>query len=93
MSNKYEICRSRSDIIRQILEVTKGEGGSGATKTKLTYKAVLSYEQLKEYLNILIESELLRYDSTLHTFKITENGLMFLQAYNEIDQTLKEHEI
>jgi predicted transcriptional regulator len=42
---------------------------------------------------LLIEDDLLSYDSTVSTFKITEKGFTFLQSYNKIDQILKEHKI
>jgi predicted transcriptional regulator len=82
--------RSRTDIISQILEI--GNGG-GATKTQIIYKAFLNYDNLKEYLAILTESDLLRYDLDTRTFKTTEKGLTFLQAYSQIDQMLKEQQI
>jgi predicted transcriptional regulator len=44
---------SRTDIIIQILEIANGR--SGATKTKIFYNAFLNYQQLKDYLTILIE--------------------------------------
>jgi predicted transcriptional regulator len=91
LSNKYEVYRSRSEIIRQILEVANGSGGA-ASKTKLMYNALLSHEQLKKYLKILIESELLSYDLPMHKFKITEKGLTFLKVYTEIDEMLKQQE-
>jgi predicted transcriptional regulator len=81
--------RSKTEIVCQILETANG-GDDGATKTKLMYKVFLSSDQLQEYLMLLIESDLLSYDSTMRTFKTTEKGLMFLQAYNQIDQILKE---
>ena len=40
-----------------ILEAANG----GATKTKIMYKAFLSYAQLREYLSVLIENNLLEY--------------------------------
>jgi predicted transcriptional regulator len=46
--------------------------------------------QLKEYLMILTKSDLLRYDSNTHTFKTTEKGLKFLEAYNQMDNMIKE---
>lgn len=49
--------RSRTDIVSQILEAANG----GATKTKIMYKAYLSYAQLKEYLSVLLENGLLEY--------------------------------
>jgi predicted transcriptional regulator len=42
---------------------------------------------------LLIEDDLLSYDSIIRTFKTTEKGLTFLQSYNKIDQILKEQEI
>ncbi|MFL6431808.1 MAG: winged helix-turn-helix domain-containing protein, partial [Nitrososphaeraceae archaeon] len=43
--------RSRTDIVGLILEAANG----GATKTRIMYKAFLSYAQLKEYLTVLLE--------------------------------------
>jgi predicted transcriptional regulator len=85
--------RSRNEIISQILETANDGDDGGATKTKIMYNVCLSYDQLQEYLLLLIESDLLSYDSTTHTFKTTEKGLTFLQAYNQIDQTLKDQQI
>jgi predicted transcriptional regulator len=78
--------RSRMDIISQILEVANG---GGATKTKIVYKAFLNYSQLKEYLRVLTESDLLRYDLDGRTFKTTEKGLRFLDRYNQIGDVAK----
>ncbi len=50
--------RSRTDIVATILETADG----GATKTKIMYSAYLSYAQLKEYLSMLLENELLEYE-------------------------------
>jgi predicted transcriptional regulator len=85
------IYRSRTEIISQILEAANG--GEGITKTKLMYEAFLSHDQLQEYLMLLIEDDLLSYDSTMSTFKTTEKGLTLLQSYNKIDQILKEQQI
>jgi predicted transcriptional regulator len=78
--------RSRIEIISQILESANG----GTTKTKIIYKAFLSYNQLKEYLTILTESGLLSYDHQTHIFKTTEKGFRFLNFYNEISDVIKE---
>ena len=78
--------RSRIDIISQILEVANGRS---ATKTKIMYRALLSYNQLKEHLMLLTEKDLLRYNKDTQTFKTTEKGLRFLQLYNQIDDIIK----
>ncbi|HEX6281869.1 MAG TPA: winged helix-turn-helix domain-containing protein [Nitrososphaera sp.] len=62
------------------------------TKTKLMYKVFLSHDQLKEYLTVLTESDLLHYDFVSRTFKTTEKGLRFLNLYNQIDQLMKEQQ-
>jgi predicted transcriptional regulator len=81
--NRY---RNRIEIICQILEVANG----GVTKKiEIMYKANLSYTQLKEYGIVLAERDLLRYDLDKQTFKTTEKGLRFLDAYNHMDAVMK----
>ncbi len=63
-------------------------GNSGATKTRIMYKAFLSYAQLKEYLSVLIENNLLEYLEGSQTYKTTEKGLNFLKMHNEIGELL-----
>jgi predicted transcriptional regulator len=60
--------RSRTEIVSMILEAANG----GATKTRIMYKAFLSYAQLKEYLSVLIENNLLEYLEGVRTYKTTE---------------------
>ena len=60
----------------------------GATKTKIMYKAFLSYAQLREYLSVLIENNLIEYIEGLQTYKTTEKGLNFLKMHNEIGELL-----
>ena len=80
--------RSRTEIISQILDTANG----GITKTKLMYKVFLSHDQLKEYLAVLTQSDLLRFDFVSRTFMATEKGLRFLYLYNQINQLMKEEE-
>ena len=77
--------RSRTEIVAMILEAANG----GATKTKIMYKAFLSYAQLREYLSVLIENNLLEYLEGSQTYKTTEKGLNFLQMHNEIGELLQ----
>lgn len=87
--------RSRSDIVCQILEAANedDENGEGITLTKIMYNVVLCNEQMREYLALLIDGDLITYDSTRSTFKTTERGLTFLQAYNQLDKMLKGQQI
>lgn len=77
--------RSRTEIVSMILEAANG----GATKTKIMYKAFLSYAQLKEYLSMLIENNLIEYLEGMHTYKTTEKGLNLLKMHNEIGELLQ----
>jgi predicted transcriptional regulator len=76
--------RSRTEIVAMILEAANG----GATKTKIMYNAYLSYSQLKEYISVLIENNLLEYHSETKIFRTTEKGLKFLKMHNEIGELL-----
>ena len=76
--------RSRTEIVSMILEAANG----GATKTKIMYKAFLSYNQLKEYLSVLIENNLIEYRNGTKTFRTTEKGLNLLRMHNEMGELL-----
>jgi predicted transcriptional regulator len=77
--------RSRTEIVGNILDAANG----GATKTKIMYTAFLSYNQLKEYISMLIENNLIEYLDGVHKFKTTEKGLNFLKMHNEIGELLQ----
>ena len=78
--------RSRTEIVGNILDAANG----GTTKTKIMYIAFLSYNQLNEYLSILIENNLIEYLDGTKTFKTTEKGLMYLKMHNEIGELLQQ---
>jgi predicted transcriptional regulator len=84
--------RSRTEIVIRILEIVNGTGSDGFTRYKIMYNGFLSYAQLKEYLTVLTENGLLRYDLDSHTFKSTEKGLRFLETYNQMDDLIKEQQ-
>jgi predicted transcriptional regulator len=77
--------RSRTEIVSNILEAANG----GVTKTKIMYKAYLSYNQLREYLSILIENSLIEYLDGTQTYKTTEKGLNLLKMHNEMAELLQ----
>ena len=49
---------------------------------------MLSYNQLNEYLTILIENNLIEYIDGTHKFKTTEKGLNLLKIHNEMAELL-----
>lgn len=70
--------RGRLDIIADILEVSRRK----VRKTQLMYCCNLSFKQVEFYLGFLLERKLLCYaDDDPCTFKITNKGERFLQAY------------
>jgi predicted transcriptional regulator len=77
--------RSRTEIVGNILDAANG----GTSKTKIMYIAFLSYGQLKEYLSILIENNLIEYIDGAQIFKTTEKGLNFLKMHNQIEELLQ----
>ena len=76
--------RSRTEIVAMILDAANG----GATKTKIMYTVFLSYNQLKAYLSILIENNLIEYLEGTKMFKTTEKGLNLLKIHNEMTELL-----
>jgi predicted transcriptional regulator len=72
--------RSSTEIIDTILRSLD----SGATRTRIMYKAYLSYSQLKEYLSLLQDRQLLKYEEGSQIYTITEKGLRFMNAYDDI---------
>jgi predicted transcriptional regulator len=81
--------RSRTEIVAMILDAAnKGEGGE--TKTKIMYFAFLSYNQLNEYLSILIENNLVEYLDGARRFKTTTKGLFFLKMHNELAELVQQ---
>lgn len=79
--------RSRTEIAATILDSVRG----GTTKTKIMYKAYLSYTQIKEYLKFLQEKGLMEYEEGSQVFRITDKGLQFLRAYEEITNLVNKN--
>jgi predicted transcriptional regulator len=68
--------RGRTEITSQILEAAN----EGIPKTKIMYKAFLSYGQLKEYLTVLTANNLLEYIPLESKYRTTEKGREYLKA-------------
>ena len=74
--------RSRTEISSVIIESAR----SGATKTKIMYKAYLSYSQLVEYLKHLQQNDLITCEEGTQLYRPTEKGLKFLNMSNELNE-------
>jgi len=85
MTSKYiHRYRNRIDIIAQVLDAAS----SPTTKTKMMYKAMLSYEQLKEYLLMLLENGLIAYDTPIQRFTTTDKGFQFMKRYEDLSKLI-----
>ena len=76
--------RNRPEIISNILYAANG----GASKTKIMYKAFLSYAQIKEYLPMLLEKNLLELEED-GKYRTTERGIQFLKMNEEIQDLIE----
>jgi predicted transcriptional regulator len=83
--------RNTIDIASDVLEAANG----GTSKIQIMYRALLSYNQMKVYVNFLTEKGLLVYKNQqgeARTFRTTEKGLRFLEIYNRLEDIIKEDE-
>ena len=74
--------RSRSDIVAMMLESAR----AGATKTKIMYKAYLSYFQVVEYLEYLQQNDLIACEQGTQLYRPTEKGLKLLKMTNDLNE-------
>jgi predicted transcriptional regulator len=78
--------RSREDIVAAILDIAK----HSTLKTRIMYGAFLSYPQLKEYLYLLLENDLLEHDANEKVYSTTPRGMQFLDMYKKMDNMYKK---
>ncbi|MFY9794583.1 MAG: winged helix-turn-helix domain-containing protein [Candidatus Nitrosopolaris sp.] len=78
--------RSRYEVIAAILKSACKE----ETRTKIMYKAMLSNDQCKIYLDSLLQSELIQEVNTGNkmVYRITQKGNMFLSYYDQMKELL-----
>ena len=76
--------RERHDIIMEILKLAK----NGELKTRIMYKARLSFSQLEQYLNALKEADFITEESGI--WKTTEKGLHVIEACKICQRLIKE---
>jgi predicted transcriptional regulator len=76
--------RSKVEIIAAMLETIMAD--SSMSSSKIMYKAFLSYKQLKEYVPLLLQNELIRHGEKDRTFMITDKGLYYLEMYNNLPE-------
>jgi len=77
--------RDRLQVIRDILKVVQDRNGR-IRPTHIMYKANLSHQMLEEYLNELIEKELIREVPLKKgkSYSVTDKGFNYIQKYRMI---------
>ncbi|HEX9318568.1 MAG TPA: winged helix-turn-helix domain-containing protein [Nitrososphaeraceae archaeon] len=78
--------RSRDEIIGSILQ---SASQNQITKTKMMFSSFLSYPQLLYYLKLLIDEDLLEYDSQSKLYRTTQKGMEFLELNRKITSLLE----
>lgn len=73
--------RHQTDIVADILRAC----GGGESKTRIMYKANLSYPLLQKYLQLLLDNGLMLQKD--YEYKVSRLGRDYLQIYEEANQT------
>lgn len=79
--------RSRTEIVAQMLSAAV----KPATETKIMYDAFLSFTQVKEYLKVLVDNELLDHDDKNDVYRTADKGRRFLHIYSNIDEFVSSY--
>ena len=81
--------RSKVRILADMMRAIQSEGEDGAGPTKILYAANLSHDRLTQYLDELLEKELiqtLEIDESNRSYCLTEKGREFLNEYKKIER-------
>jgi predicted transcriptional regulator len=79
--------RCKADIIATILETA---AGGEVPKSRIYYKSFLTYQRLRVYMTLLLESGLMEccdYKDK-RFYKTTEKGILFLHAYSGVRELI-----
>ena len=79
--------RGRDEIIASILQSAATD--NGMRRAGIMYNSFLSCPHLLNYLEHLMDNELLSYDQSKKVYKITMKGSEFLEIYNKMSDLLK----
>jgi predicted transcriptional regulator len=77
--------RDKNEIFASILNTAS----TGDVRlTKIMYSSFLSYTQVVEYLQSLVEMQFLGYNVVAKSYRITVKGLKFLQLHEKVCKML-----
>ncbi len=81
--------RSKMRILADMMRAIQSEGEEGAGPTKILYTANLSHDRLKQYIDELVNKELIVEedpDGNNRTYFLTEKGREFLREFIRIER-------
>ncbi len=81
--------RSKMRILADMMRAIQSEGEEGAGPTKILYAANLSHDRLKQYIDELVNKELILeedLDRNNRTYYLTEKGREFLREFIRIER-------
>lgn len=87
--SKKRAYRSKMRILADMMRAIQAEGDEGAGPTKILYAANLSHDRLTQYLDELVEKELINernQDESNRTYVLTEKGREFLQEFIRVER-------
>ena len=87
--NKKRPYRSKMRILADMMRAIQKEGEEGAGPTKILYAANLSHDRLTQYLEELLEKELIKWldpDNNNRIYFLTEKGREFLREFIRIER-------
>jgi predicted transcriptional regulator len=86
---KKRAYRSKVRILVDMMRTIQSEGEEGAGPTKILYAANLSHDRLTQYLDELLEKELvsaLENDNESRIYFLTEKGREFLREFVKVER-------
>jgi len=81
--------RSKMRILADMMRAIQSEGEEGAGPTKILYSANLSHDRLIQYLDELVEKELIKEvgpESNNRSYLLTEKGREFLKEFIRMER-------
>ena len=73
---------AKTDVVARILETARRDTVIG--QETISTDAYLSRPQTNEYLSLMTQNELLKYDSSSKTYRTTRKGDAFLKTYQQM---------
>jgi predicted transcriptional regulator len=86
---KKRAYRSKVRILADMMRAIQNEGEEGAGPTKILYGANLSHDRLTQYIEELVEKELIEDvgdDSSTKVYVLTEKGREFLREFAKVER-------